>query len=354
MMATSAPVRIREFIADVARYFQDLPEPEQRDLLDDLQQHLMELAADDPEALDHELVDPSVYAAELRRSAGLSDLEEADLRPSRVRLVRNGISERVDRINQQPAVQEVREFLPHLRPAWWVVRGWVLTVAAAQLTAGGPWWRHVPVPGRHVVGLLLALGVIAFSVRLGRDDRDDSRPWRVVDVAARAALALGVFQALTGGMAVEYVTYAEAEAQWEPPVLRHPDGEPITNLYLFDADGEPVEDVFVYDGVGRPVEIGDLAEVGFEDLDTVYPRSADGTPQTNRYPLEQYVIQHDESTTGEEHVYIPDREPRTAPDAVVPSTSGPGAASEDDVEPSATPTPSETDSPSAKDAPSGS
>lgn len=367
MMTTSAPVRIRDFVAEVARHFQDLPESEQSDLLDDLEQHLTELAADDPEALEQELVDPATYAAELRRSAGLSDLARADLQPSRRRRLRQRIEAKVDQANELPLVQEWREFLPHLRPAWWVVRGWVLAVAAAQVTVGGPWWRHVPVPGRHVVGLLVAMAAITVSVRLGRDQRDDTRPWRVVDVAARVVLALGLIQAITSGMATEYVTISEAEAPWEPPVLRHPDGEPITNLYLFDADGDPVEDVFVYDGVGRPVEIGDLEDAGFEDIDTVYPRNSDGTPLTNRYPLEQYLIEFGEPATAEAtREYIPDRQPRTTPDVNLPSSTsvgsardgGPASSSTPTSEPAQTPTPSETDTtdptPSASPSPSGS
>lgn len=159
------------------------------------------------------------------------------------------------------------------------------------LLGGGPWWRHVPVPGRSLFGLLAVAVAAAASVRMGRDARDRSRLWRVADLAAGFAVVVIAFQALTGSPALPYVEVVHET--WEPPVLRHPDGEPITNLYPFDAQGNALDGVYIYDGAGRPVEIGDLAASGFEDIETAHPRDTSGNPVTNRYPQEQYTVQYD-------------------------------------------------------------
>lgn len=365
---TTTTDRIEVFLDEVAGHFGDLPEAERHELLDDLQQHLAELAADDPEALDLELVDAGAYARELRRSAGLPVAATVGARRRWWSRWRERVDARLAALASRPQVREVRAFLPALRPAWWVARGWVLVAVTAQLVSGGPWWRHVPIPDRSPVGLLLALAAIAVSVRLGRDGRDDTRTWRAVDVAARVALVIGVLQALTTGLAIEYVTVSEAEQPWQPPVLRHPDGEPITNLYLFDAQGRPVEDVFVYDGAGKPVDIGQLDEAGFGHIDSVYPRSPDGTPLVNRYPLEQYVVEEPaaggEVATGRT---LPEREPRRTPTVVLPdgtraggdatdgsSPTSPAPTTSSSATPSPTPTPSPTGSTSPRPSPTAS
>ena len=238
---TTTTDRIQDFLDQVAEHFSDLPGPERDDLLDDLRQHLVELADDDPDGLDLELVAPASYAAELRRSAGLPDpAGAAPARRSWLAVpdrIRDAAGRRLAAARRRPAVQEVQDFLPHLRPAWWVLRGWVLVVAASHFVSGGPWWLHVPVPDRSFIGLVVAAAAVAVSVRLGRDDRDHTRTWRAVDVSARVVLAVGLVQAVTTGVLVEYVSVSEAGEPWQPPVLRHPDGEPITNLYLFDEQG---------------------------------------------------------------------------------------------------------------------
>lgn len=308
---TDAPERVRDFVHEVGRYFDDLPDNERVELLEDLEHHLLELEAEGEDSLEYELVDPAQYATELRHSAGLPERAEAAPHAGPWARTVDRLQERFDRARERPAVGEVLGFLQELRPAWWVVRGWAIVVGVAMTLEGGHWSRHVPVPGRSLLGLLALSAAVVASVKLGRQGSDRARPWRILDVAAGIAVAAIALHALTANPDATYVeVHQEA---WQPPVLQHPDGEPITNLYLFDEDGNALQGVYVYDGVGRPVEIGDLGMAGFGHIDSVYPRDALGNPLTNRYPIQQYVVDEDESGR--------DRAPRPTPEVAPPVTT---------------------------------
>ncbi|MBW3577211.1 MAG: hypothetical protein KY462_05635 [Actinobacteria bacterium] len=330
---TGVSDRVSEFVADVAHHFDDLPPAERADLLDDLQQHLLELAAEDEASLERELVDPAAYAAEVRHSAGLP--EPAIAKRRRMRRLAGWVTVRIERLRDQPVVREVVEFLPQLRPAWWALRGWAVVAGVSLIIGGGPWWRQVPFPGRGPLGLIAAAAAIVTSVKVGRDERDHRRPWRALDLGAAVVVVLITVEAMSGVTGAADVHVPQETLQ--PPVLRHPDGEPITNLYLFDADGQPLEDVHVYDGRGRPIEIGDLNEAGFANIDTVYPRDPFGNPIANRYPLTQYLVHVDESgTTVRTKRPVPDVDPsgRRPNDEEVPageadSTSQPEQPTDD-------------------------
>lgn len=349
--APTAPDRIRDFVADVATHFDDLPVAERQELLDDLEQHLLELAAEDEDGLAAELTSPAAYAAELRHSAGLP-ADPGSRRPSALHRLADRWAARFRALRDRPGIAPVVDFLPELRPAWWVVRAWALLVVVAMVATGGPWSRHVPIPGRSLLGLLALAGAVVVSVRAGRDGADRATPWRVGDAAAAVALLVVMVGTMSSGPTVEYVDVVHED--WQPAVLRHPDGEPITNLYLYDLEGNPVTDVLVHDGLGRPVEVGDLDAAGFADLETVHARDRFGVPIRHLYPLEQYVVESDE--VGET-----ERRPRPAPfldreqDGAQTGTEQPTAdtsagPSPSELEPTADPEPTSAPTDAAPDA----
>lgn len=310
MTTPTAPSRIRDFVAEVAAHFDDLPESDRQDLLDDLEQHLLELAAEDEQGLAAELTSPADYAADLRHSAGLPDRRPDVAAPSRMRRLLDRATVRARRAAAWPPVAQTLDFLPELRPAWWLVRAWALLAVLAMLTTGGPWTRHVPIPGRSLLGVMALLGAIAISVKAGREGADRSGAWRIADAAAAIATVVVLVGAASSGPAVEYVEVFHDD--WQPPILRHPDGEPITNLYLYDLDGNPLTDVLVHDGLGRPVEIGDLQAAGFEDIETIHRRDRFGVPVRHLYPLEQYLVGTDDGGQLEQR---PRPEPFPSPSA---------------------------------------
>jgi hypothetical protein len=280
---TTASERVREFVARVAVHFEHLPERDRAELLEDLEAHLLEVAAEGDDDLDAELVSPDAYAAELRHSAGLG---EPEARPA----LRQRIRQFADRAREHPWTHAVQSFVPQLRPAWWVLRAWVLVTIVAMTASGADWWRHVPVPGRNPIGLAVLVAAVVVSVRIGLAGRDRASVARAADAllgAATVVLAL----ALLSTSPVRHIEVVSDGGSF-PPVLRHADGEPITNLYLYDLEGNELEDVLVFDGAGRPVEIGSLGDAGFP-IESVVPRDLGGNPIANLYPLRQYAVDYD-------------------------------------------------------------
>jgi hypothetical protein len=290
-MTTATPAitdRVRDFVAAVGEHFADLNDAEREELLGDLEQHLAELAAEAPDVFETELGDPAAYAAELRAGAGLT--EGGRKRPGRIARLTTTVRDRVRAVVDHPRMAPLHEFLPMLRPAWWVVRAWALIVVLALLMDGGTqvWARHILVPGRNVLGLLALVAAIALSVRAGMAGIDTGRVWRSVNRVGAFAVAVIVWIALTAApsqtMYIE--TYVEESAPYG--LLTHPDGEGITNLYVYDAEGTLLQDVLVYDGGGRPVEIGPDTDAWFGIRSE--PRiDAAGRIIGNLYPIVQFV-----------------------------------------------------------------
>jgi len=305
--ATTIDDEVGRYADAVLAELSDLPVDERADLVEDLGHHLAEVAAEGEGTLVAQLGEPAAYAAELRASAGLG------AQPSRRswgQQLRTARADAAARARSLPGVGPVLDFLPSLRPAWWVARG-PLLVGAFAVLAYGP---LAPVPT-----FLAAVAAAVASVAVAR-----ARPRRglrgAVVVANVVAGWVGLWFALSlfnsGLPSASAVPY---EPLYEPApasdFLTHPGGEPITNLYVYDSQGRPLEDVYVFDGGGRPVEVGPPDRSVIPELETDYDRAPDGTPLTNRYPLDQYLrsFEAPDGSFGR-----PLRRPRPAPEVQIP------------------------------------
>jgi hypothetical protein len=249
------------------------------------------VAAEDGGPLAERLGPPEGYAAELRASAGLPAPgpagRRATLRESRLARRLEG-AWRAARAH--PAGRAVVEFLPELRPAWWVVRGYLAVQAAAvaltPLFAGGG--LRFPIPelfGSRVLGLLATAAAVVGSVRLGRRGPGGVRR-RVLTLVADAALGLlGLVMLLelgntevAGGDGTAYVTYAQ------PASGLRSDGVEISNIFAFDAGGKPLRDVYLVDQDGNPL-VASHDENEFLEQPELVDR--DGNEVANRYPRAQ-------------------------------------------------------------------
>jgi hypothetical protein len=98
-------------------------------LLEDLEDHLQEVAAEAGGPLEERLGAPGTYAAELRASAGLPAPRPAGRRRAGRRLGESRVARRLARVwggaVAHPAGAAVVGFLPELGPAWWVLRGYL-------------------------------------------------------------------------------------------------------------------------------------------------------------------------------------------------------------------------------------
>ena len=132
MTATAASIEVRDYLAAVSRELADLPAEERDDLLDDLDSHLHEVIAEGEGSLEQRLGPPEAYAAELRASAGLASSDRSTANVLHRAINSLSASAMWRRTAEHPWTRATLEFLPQLRPAWWIVRAWL----AAGIAAG--------------------------------------------------------------------------------------------------------------------------------------------------------------------------------------------------------------------------
>lgn len=258
MTTTTPPTldqRAAEYLDTVRSHLADLPPDERDDLLDDLESHVHEVAAATDGPLDDALGPPATFAAELRASAGLapaSDRPDAAL---------DRLRRRTDALRRHPWTRAVVAFLPELRPAWWVARGWLLVWLAAEATGGDSSWFPLPeLWGNAFVGLLATVLLVAWSVRLGRNPKPPRWRW-----AINACAVLGAVLMMTAvgesDASVRYVPVGDpsrfTDTGPEPAILWWPDGTPITDLDAYGPDGTALDDrVTIVDQAGRLLDLG--------------------------------------------------------------------------------------------------
>ncbi|MBX9245014.1 hypothetical protein ICW40_09345 [Actinotalea ferrariae] len=296
--------------------------PEQvDDLTDGLEADLAE-ALEDPAAApagDH-LLDlarrfgpAEVYAAELRAAAGLAP--RAGRAPAgRGTGVVHGVLDAGRRtaaaardaaapLLARPPVRWVVTQARALAPLWWVVRAWCVYVIVTGIASI---WYHAPGAERYVPrsvgGVLLLVGLVVLSVRIGQA----GRPRDVLATPALAVLNLLALVALptfVGDAHAELAGRAGASPSTvyvETPVyVTTPpedgvrvDGMLVSNLFVYDAEGNPLSDVQIFDDRGRQVRttyddgMQDWALPGVDELWAFGARTdADGRARWNVYPL---------------------------------------------------------------------
>jgi hypothetical protein len=288
---TARQAEVQEYAAAVRAALADVPADRCEELLDDLEEHLAEVAADDEQSLESRLGPPAAYARELRTAAGLPSGPEASTG------TRVGVAELIGRLRAWEPVRQVEEFLPELRPAWWVVRAWAAVTAVDVIFVGGTSFP-VPTLGLGPVGLIATAAAIGWSVRLGLRARAEERPAGRSAVLANTGLGLLAVIAVVGLAARSYVASAEPVYYDEgvsgpgvSAVLTHEDGAPITNILPYSSTGEPLTGVLLYDQDGRPID--DLAD-STSDGASVEP-VPDAPPQPgNAYPQQRQVVTWDE------------------------------------------------------------
>ena len=262
----------------------DLPAADRDELLADLEDHLAEVAAEGP--LEELLGAPEAYAAELRSSAGLP----AGAGPRRWQ----GLSD-------QPWLRPTLDFLPELRPGWWVLRG-VLVAWVASV------WFSAGIPGTVLLSALL----VPASILLGRRALADPRlRWAGIaaSVAAVAVLLL---------LSVPLRSSGGSEPDPYPTVGDTSGLSGATNLYPYDKDGRPLTDVQLYDQDGRPVDLTGLTDLSGNRVTQVARRTADGQVVNNVFPQQQTV----EDPMNPSAVGVPAQLPVVPPGVRAPKLSG--------------------------------
>ena len=291
---------IDPYVAAVALALAGVPEAERQELLDDLADHLAELAGDeDAGDLAERLGTPEAYAAEFVASAGIEVPEPTPPTPASLT---GRIAELADGVRGSAALRAVIEFLPDLRPGWWVLRAWAALAVLAEVADSGRSVFPLPDPfGNGLVALVALSGAVVGSVHLGRQGGWPDRALHWVGV-------VGVLVALlSGGPRTEFVYQDNGSVGYGS--LTGPNGEYIANIWPYDGEGNPVEGVFLFDQDGNPIQVGE--------------QSTSGVVVPGLFPQSQYVAEYDPMTGAERQV------PQTPPAVRIPQL--PGATSTTDT-----------------------
>lgn len=261
---------VAEFVEQVRARLSDLSEEEREELVGGLEADLSELVAErgKDQSGDDLLGDPVRYADELRAAAGFGPSPKKERRtrqPARETITSwlDDAHEKWDRLMEHPRVAPVWEGVAAMRPAWWVLRGW-LAVQVLDISTG-PWEATTLIPTLYgaVPGGLLLLAAIAVSVQIGRKQL---WPGSAVSSSVLArVLVLGVnaavIAAIPNVVGDEFPTYGGQEIfrQMGRPYRPEPGlmngSRYVHNVFAYDALGNPIMGVQLFDQRGRPLNV---------------------------------------------------------------------------------------------------
>jgi len=316
---------IARYVDGVRKALGDLPPAVRDELLEDLPEHLAEVAAEGTGSLVDRLGPPDAYAAELRATAGVGTPTATPNLDARISAAAVKVRARLRHLDTRtgPLIgyAKASDFLRLLRPGWWVLRGYLAAMLITVMHANN--YGLLPQFDDSVVaGLLLLAVAVACSIWLGRRKAGLSR-WPRLAVNAGNALAI-VF-----GLAI--LVNFESGGPWHsryPDYQRIYDTNPysqVQDVYVYDSQGRLVEGARLFDQNGAPIRLG-----GPWCPEAQYQPS--GEPEWRGYP---YCPQRAPFRFGPEPVPSSTPEPVPSPTAATPKPSGSATGS---------PTPSETGS----------
>ncbi|MGC4804379.1 HAAS signaling domain-containing protein [Micromonospora sp. DT233] len=250
---------ITEYVTRVRAALADLPPTVRDELTEDLPEHLAEVAAEGDGPLADRLGTPEAYAAELRVAAGARGPAAARTLDQRAAAVAAGLRARLrgadTHIGPILGYASASEYLRLLRPAWWLLRGYLIAMLITVVTTGAPFGLLPRLGGSTLAALLLLAVCVAASVWLGRRNPQLTR-WPRIAVRAGTAVLL-VFA---------FVGFVDADDRlgWNESGYQ-PTSEQTSNVrdvFVYDSEGRLVENARLFDQYGNPIRLG------YPDCDT--------------------------------------------------------------------------------------
>ncbi len=213
--------------------------------------------------------------------------------------------------------QEAVRMWPVMRPAWWVLRAYLVVSLISSRDSYGSLIPHLG--GSAVLGLLAVLAAVPLSVRLGQ--RRLVGVGRLAVIGANVVLFLYAMSLLdSGGPQVRYVDSGGGAPQTGPGhgCLATANGDRITNLYAYDTEGRLLDPVLLYDQNGQPIDnlCPQFDERG-RRLSTEYRQDVNGAPVINAFPRRQAVIADPREPSRPGAAAFPDTTVPVKPPAVV-------------------------------------
>ena len=216
---------IADYVERVRRALADLSPADRDELLEDLPEHLAEVAAEDAGALVDRLGTPEAYAAELRAAAGLRapdpspDLDERVA--AAVHRLRGRLRVLDARVGPVIGYANASEFLKLLVPAWWVLRGYLVAMLIAVVFTVGPFGLLPRLGGSGLAAVLLLAVCVVGSIWLGRRTRR-SQGWRrhLLNLGTLVLVIFGVVGFIDADQRNCQTNYYDAVLQREPVLRR--------------------------------------------------------------------------------------------------------------------------------------
>ncbi|MEU5827391.1 HAAS signaling domain-containing protein [Micromonospora tulbaghiae] len=245
---------ITDYVDRVRAALADLPPAVRDELTEDLPEHLAEVAAEGDGALVDRLGTPEAYAAELRAAAGAGE-GRRPARFHRLAEAREQAATQIRLLDRQlgPVFghETVSDFLRPLRPAWWLVRGWLAALVVAWMVDG----RSGLVPrlgGNTSMGLLLLIGAIVASMWWGRRSAGIAGWRRQLHQITTAALLLFSFAVL---VQVDERADTDVYRDYEQTSVDHR-YDRIEDVFVYDQQGRLIRDAQLFDQNGVPIRLG--------------------------------------------------------------------------------------------------
>ena len=265
-MRPTAQDEITAYVFAVRAALGDLPEAQRDELLEDLTEHLTEVMADGEGSLVDRLGSPEAYAAELRGTApfvgGFPDPPTssnpfkplAELRDQVVPQVRElvgpvlrVVDERVGRLLGYP---RARDFFALLRPAWWVLRGYLAAMVFADfLDSGGPIGLLPRIGGSDLVAFVLLGAAVLGSVWFGRRSLRLGR-------LPRLGLYLGSFVLVMVALAGFADADSTSRDSYYSDVNYDNPYSGVEDVFVYDEQGQLITDARLFDQNGQPIHLG--------------------------------------------------------------------------------------------------
>lgn len=240
------------------------------DLAEAMSERLPETASPDLVDIEAAFGSPARYAEELLAAAGLElpappGARRRSLRQSATAAVAAGLDTWQHWRTQHRWFSAVVDFLLVLRPAWWLLRAWVLfqlvLVFASIRTEPG-----ISLLG-HGAEPLLLIALVVLSVLWGQR-RLGQRPWQrtlglLLSVVAALYVAplLSMLQQPEPSASADDYEQGYTDGQWASATGPTDDVDAgvgqASNLFVYDASGQPVQDAQIVDQNGEPVVLAD-------------------------------------------------------------------------------------------------
>jgi hypothetical protein len=250
---------IAGYVAAVRAALVGLPPSTIDELMEDLPEHLAEVLAEGTGTLRERLGAPEAYAAELRATAGFvggfpdPPRQKSWATPQEFWADVQPVLRRADeRVGPVIGYEKASDFLILLRPAWWVLRGYLAAMAIVWIFDDGRSHGLLPrLGGSTLLALVWLAGCVTVSILVGRR----AAAWsKVPRYTLRVATVLLVLFAIPG-----FVTADNDTRLYGYDTVSNYGGNPysgVQDVYVYDSQGHLVEGARLFDQDGSPIQFG--------------------------------------------------------------------------------------------------